>query len=265
MPGFFVASLRNGSGFQQSHSKGVVVGLGSPTKEKGYSITGGSPIVRQELTMKPLRILIADDHSLVRRGVRTLLESRPGWHVCGEAANGKEAIEQAKRLKPDAIVMDISMPELNGLEATRYIRGTLPECEVVVLSMHESEEMAREVMQAGARAFVLKSDLDRNLLAAIESLTQHKTYLSSSLAEMLIEGYLKSSSRPVNGRPALTARQRTVVRLLALGKTNKEVAAALGISVKTVEAHRTQIMSRLNLQTFSELVRYAVRQGIVEP
>jgi DNA-binding NarL/FixJ family response regulator len=131
--------------------------------------------------------------------------------------------------------------------------------------MHESEEMAREVMQAGARAFVLKSDLDRNLLAAIESLTQHKTYLSSSLAEMLIEGYLKSSSRPVNGRPALTARQRTVVRLLALGKTNKEVAAALGISVKTVEAHRTQIMSRLNLQTFSELVRYAVRQGIVEP
>jgi DNA-binding NarL/FixJ family response regulator len=214
--------------------------------------------------MKPLRILIADDHSLVRRGVRALLESRPGWHVCGEAVNGKEAVEQAKRLKPDTIVMDISMPEMNGLEATRYIRGAMPECEVVVLSMHESEEMAREVMKAGARAFVLKSDLDRNLLAAIESLRQHKTYLSPSLAEMLIEGYLKSSSRPVNGQSPLTARQRTVVRLLALGKTNKEVAAALGISVKTVEAHRTQIMSRLNLQSFSELVRYAVRQGIVD-
>ncbi len=214
--------------------------------------------------MKPLRILIADDHSLVRRGVRALLESRPGWHVCGEAVNGKEAIEQAKRLKPDTIVMDISMPEMNGLEATRYIRGAMPECEVVVLSMHESEEMAREVMKAGARAFVLKSDLDRNLLAAIESLTQHKTFLSSTLTEMLIEGYLKDSSRPTDGRSPLTARQRTVVRLLALGKTNKEVAAALGISVKTVEAHRTQIMSRLNLQSFSELVRYAVRQGIVD-
>ncbi|HLI34072.1 MAG TPA: response regulator transcription factor [Terriglobia bacterium] len=214
--------------------------------------------------MKPLRILIADDHSLVRRGVRALLETHPGWHVCGEAVTGKEAVEQAKRLKPDTIVMDISMPEMNGLEATRYIRGALPECEVVVLSMHESEEMAREVMKAGARAFVLKSDLDRNLLAAIESLTQHKTYLSSSLTEMLIEGYLKDSPRPTVGRLPLTARQRTVVRLLALGKTNKEVAAALGISVKTVEAHRTQIMSRLNLQSFSELVRYAVRQGIVD-
>jgi len=217
--------------------------------------------------MRQVRILVADDHSIVRRGVRVLLETHPGWKVCGEAATGAEAVAQVKRLKPEVAVVDITMPDLNGFEATRQIREAAPRTEVLILTMHESEQTLRGVLDAGARGYVLKSDLDLSLVAAIESLLRHKPFFSSRVSEMVLEGYLKGDVQPRRAATApapLTPRQREIVRLLAEGKTNKEVAAALGISVKTVETHRTNIMRKLQLRAFSDLVRYAVRHKLVE-
>jgi len=217
--------------------------------------------------MRQVRILVADDHSIVRRGVRVLLETHPGWKVCGEAATGAEAVAQVKRLKPDVAVVDITMPDLNGFEATRQICKAAPRTEVLILTMHESEQTLRGVLDAGARGYVLKSDLDLSLVAAIESLLRHKPFFSSRVSEMVLEGYLKGDVQPrraATGPAPLTTRQREIVRLLAEGKTNKEVAAALGISVKTVETHRTNIMRKLQLRAFSDLVRYAVRHKLVE-
>jgi DNA-binding NarL/FixJ family response regulator len=217
--------------------------------------------------MRQVRILVADDHSIVRRGVRALLETRPGWKVCGEAATGAEAVKQAKKLRPDVVVIDITMPDLNGFEATRQIRAATPQTEVLVLTVHESEQALREVLDAGALGYVSKSDLDLNLSTAIESLLRHKPFLSSRVSEMMLERYLKSDvpPKPVGAGPTiLTPRQREIVRLLAEGKTNKEVALALGISVKTAETHRNNIMRKLHLRSFSHLVRYAVRHNLVE-
>jgi DNA-binding NarL/FixJ family response regulator len=219
--------------------------------------------------MASIRILVADDHSVVRRGVRALLDDKPTFIVCGEAASGAETILKAKRLKPDVIVMDISMPEVDGLEATRQLHKELPETAVLVLTMHESEEVVREVMNSGARGYVLKSDLDRNLLMAVEALAEGRPFFSAKVSEIVLNGYLKNStmwSKTARGGAARpTPRQREVVRLLAEGKTNKEVAAALGISVKTAETHRNQIMRKLELRSFSDLVRYAVREKLVPP
>jgi DNA-binding NarL/FixJ family response regulator len=217
--------------------------------------------------MRQVRILVADDHSIVRRGVRALLETRPGWKVCGEAATGAEAVKQAKKLRPDVVVIDITMPDLNGFEATRQIRAATPQTEVLVLTVHESEQALREVLDAGALGYVSKSDLDLNLSTAIESLLRHKPFLSSRVSEMMLERYLKRDvpPKPVGAGPTiLTPRQREIVRLLAEGKTNKEVALALGISVKTAETHRNNIMRKLHLRSFSHLVRYAVRHNLVE-
>jgi DNA-binding NarL/FixJ family response regulator len=219
--------------------------------------------------MRQVRILVADDHSIVRRGVRALLETRPGWKVCGEAATGTEAVRQAKKLRPDVVVIDITMPDLNGFEATRQIRAAAPQTEVLVLTVHESEQALREVLDAGALGYVSKSDLDLNLSTAIESLLRHKPFLSSRVSEMMLERYLKRDV-PVPSMPAgtglatLTPRQREIVRLLAEGKTNKEVALMLGISVKTAETHRNNIMRKLQLRSFSHLVRYAIRHNLVE-
>lgn len=215
--------------------------------------------------MRQVRILVADDHSIVRRGLRALLETHSGWKVCGEAATGAEAARQVKRLKPDVAIVDITMPDSNGFEATRQIRKAAPQTEVLILTMHESEQTLREVLDAGARGYVLKSDLDLSLVAAVESLLRHEPFFSSRVSEMVLEGYLKGSTQPgVNRQTPLTPRQREVVRLLAEGKTNKEVAVSLGISVKTAETHRTLVMRKLRLRSFSDLVRYAVRQKLVE-
>jgi DNA-binding NarL/FixJ family response regulator len=217
--------------------------------------------------MRRVRILVADDHSILRRGVRALLETHPGWKVCGEAATGAEAVRQAKKLRPDVAVVDITMPDLSGFEATRQIRAAVPQTEVLVLTAHESEQALREVLNAGALGYVSKSDLDLNLLAAIESLLRHKPFFSSRVSEMMLERYLKGdvpSKSAGTGPATLTPRQREVVRLLAEGKTNKEVALALGISVKTAETHRNNIMRKLQLRSFSHLVRYAVRHNLVE-
>jgi DNA-binding NarL/FixJ family response regulator len=216
--------------------------------------------------VKPLRILIADDHEIVRRGLRALLETRPDWEVVGEAVTGRQAVEEARRLVPDVVIMDITMPEMNGLEATRQVRKEVPEIEVLVLSVHDSEQLVREVLEAGARGYVLKSDAGRDLVAAVESMCQHKPFFTAKVSEMMLEGFLRGGPAEAQKLPpALTAREREIVQLLAEGKSNKEAADVLGISVKTVETHRSHVMAKLNLHSMSDLVRYAVRNRFSEP
>lgn len=214
---------------------------------------------------KSLRILIADDHDLIRRGIRDLLRERRDWEVCGEAANGREAIEKARRLKPDVVILDANMPEVTGTEATREIIKNLPDAEVLVLTMDESPQLMRELLQAGARGYIFKSDVDRDLVMAIGSLAKHFPHFTSKVAQMMLDDYQKGKSVLQQKRSApLTARQAEVARLLAQGKTNKEVAAALGISVKTAETHRAIIMRRMGFHSFSDLVRYAISSHMID-
>jgi DNA-binding NarL/FixJ family response regulator len=217
--------------------------------------------------MTPLRILIVDDHAVVRRGVRALLESQPGWEISGEATTGREAVDLARRQQPDIVVMDLSLPELNGLDATRQILKDSPRSEILVLTMHHSEELARNVLQAGARGYVLKSDADQSLIAAVESLRQHKPFLTSTVTEFVLDDYRRRAETEDDGmaHTAVTARERELIQLLAEGASNKEAAATLGISVKTIEAHRANIMRKLHLRSISDLVRYAIRNKIVLP
>jgi DNA-binding NarL/FixJ family response regulator len=214
-----------------------------------------------------LRILIVDDHAVVRRGVRSLLESQAGWEISGEATTGREAVDLAKRLQPDVVVMDLSLPDLNGLDATRQILKESPRSEIVVLTMHHSEELARTVLQAGARGYVLKSDADQSLIAAVESLRQHKPFLTSTVTEFMLDNYLRRPDMDDAGaaHAAVTAREREIIQLLAEGQSNKTAASTLGVSVKTIEAHRANIMRKLHLRSLSDLVRYAIRNKIVQP
>lgn len=220
--------------------------------------------------MSALRLLIADDHEIVRHGLRVLLESQPGWVVVDEAAHGREAVEKASKLQPDVVVLDISMPELNGLEATRHILRAIPGAEVLILTVHESDQLVREVLEAGARGYVLKSDAGRDLIAAVQALSQHNPFFTSKVAEVLLAGYLQSGT-PAEAqegnkpRRVLSAREREVVQLLAEGKSNKDVARALHLSVKTVETHRAKIMRKLHLHSIGDLIRYAIRHHIVAP
>jgi DNA-binding NarL/FixJ family response regulator len=214
-----------------------------------------------------LRILVVDDHAVVRRGVRSLLESHEGWEVCGEATTGRDAVAQNLRLRPDVVVMDLSLPELNGLDATRQILKDSPRTEILVLTMHHSEELARDVLQAGARGYVLKSDADESLIAAVESLRQHKPFLASRVTEFVLDDYLRRADTRDDGvaHDTVTAREREIIQLVAEGKSSKEAASALGISVKTIEAHRANIMRKLRLHSVSDLVRYAIRNKIAQP
>jgi len=213
--------------------------------------------------MKGARILLADDHEVVRQGLRRLLETQPGWEVCGEAASGREAVELAKRTKPDVAVLDLSMPGLNGTEAARQILKEQPRTEVLILTMHSSEPMVRAALEAGARGFVLKSDAGRDLVSCVHALIAHKPFLSPGVSGIVMDRYLESVEEEAP-RSSLTPREREVVKLLAEGKSNKEVAAVLEISVKTAEAHRANLMHKLNLSSLSDLVHYAIRNGIVE-
>jgi len=212
------------------------------------------------------RILIADDHEVVRKGLVALLQQQPDWQVCGEAADGREAVEKAQQLKPDVVILDIGMPSLNGLEATRQILKTNPGARILILTLHDSDQVVRDVLNAGARGFLLKSDAARDLVAAVEALRRDKTYFTSKVASMVLEGYLKGSTGPVPAtinRNRLTPREREIVQLLAEGKSTKEVAVALGLSVKTAETHRSNIMRKLQLHSVSDLVLYAVRNNII--
>jgi DNA-binding NarL/FixJ family response regulator len=214
----------------------------------------------------PVRILVADDHHVVRTGLRSLLESHTGWQVCAEAANGREAVEQACKLRPDVAVLDIAMPQMNGVEATRQIRKFCPETEILVLTMHDSELLVREVLEAGALGYILKDDADLNLIAAVEALSRHQPFLSSRVSEVAAQadvqpGTAKSGDRSPRSR--LTPREREILQLLAEGKSNKEIAGFLGISVKTAETHRANIMLKMDFHSITELVRYAVRNNII--
>lgn len=213
-----------------------------------------------------MRILIADDHDVVRAGLRQLLLERKGWEICGEASTGRQAVNLALESKPDVVVMDISMPELNGLEASRQIRKGLPKTEIVILSLHLTDQLAYEIIDAGIRGYVLKSDANRDLVSAVESLGMHRPFFTAKVSEMMMDGLRGDKPREVrsDARGRLTGRQREIVQLLAEGKTSKEVAVALNISVKTAETHRANIMRRLELHSVSELVRYAVKNQIIE-
>jgi DNA-binding NarL/FixJ family response regulator len=204
----------------------------------------------------------------VRQGLRVLLEKEAAWKVCGEAANGRDAVAGVLEMKPDVVVMDLGMPELNGLEATRQILGHLPKTAVLILSAQESEEVVRDVLSAGARGFVLKTDAARDLVVAVDGLRQGRPFFSARVGDLVLRGYLKGGTAPEDAATpgmTLTSREREVLQLLAEGQSNKEVAASLGIGVKTAEAHRANLMRKLGVRSISELVRYAIRNRIVEP
>lgn len=218
--------------------------------------------------MSNLRILVVDDHDVVRAGVRSLLESQPECEICGEAINGRQAVTLAQQLRPDVVVMDITMPELNGLEATRQILKDVPNVRVLILSVHESEELVREILDTGAHGFILKSDAGRELTAALHAFRKQETFFTSAVAQIALHAYMNKqpaghAQPPLGG--ALTPREREVLQLLAEGKSNKEVASLLNISVLTVETHRAHIMHKLGAHSVAELVHYAVRHKIITP
>ncbi len=216
--------------------------------------------------MNPLRILIADDHEVVRDGLRAIIEHETGWEVCGTALTGREAVDRAKELKPDIAVLDMTMPEISGLEAVRQIKRALPQTEVLIFSAHRSEEVIAQVFDAGAKSYICKADAGRHLVAAIHSLAEHKPFFTPEVSQILFAKFLAADNGRKNGaaEQKLTNREREIVRLLADGRSNKETASLLGISVRTSETHRASLMRKLGLDSLASLVRYAVRNHIIE-
>lgn len=214
--------------------------------------------------MEKLRILLADDHEVVRHGVRMLIEKEAGWEVCGEAVDGRKAVALAEKLAPDVVVLDLGMPALNGLDAARQIKRAQPKTEVLIFTGEASEQLIHDVFAAGARSYILKSDIGGHLVAAIRALSQHKHYFTSRISEVVFARYLDDSAGAGKEKAeGLTPREREIVQLLSEGKSNKEAAALLGISAKTVETHRAATMRKLRLDSFAELVRYAIRNKII--
>jgi DNA-binding NarL/FixJ family response regulator len=216
--------------------------------------------------MTAIRILIADDHEVVRQGVRTILEGQAGWVVCGEARTGRDAVTKAVDLQPDIVVLDISMPELNGLEATRQIRRVVP-AKILILTVHDSDQVVTEVLDAGAHGYVLKADAGRTLVEAIRALLERQEFLTERVhvAAARRAGPQRAAGGRRGAERTLTPREREVLQLLTEGKTNKEIGVALGVTTKTAETHRAHILTKLNLHSMSELVRYAIRNRIIEP
>ena len=208
-----------------------------------------------------LRVLVADDHEVVRAGISSLLQSHAGWSVCGEASDGREAVEMAARLKPDVVILDIAMPNLNGLDAARQILRHNIDQKILILTMTDSDQVIREGLSVGARGLVLKSDAAKDLATAVQSLERHGTFFTSRVAKIL-DGYFSRASEATP--PALTNREREVLQLIAEGKSTKQVAVALGLSVKTAETHRSNLMRKLDIHSVSELVLYAVRNKVVQ-
>ena len=215
-----------------------------------------------------LRILLADDHEIVRRGLCSLLQKHEGWEVCGEASDGREAVEMAKRLKPDVVILDIGMPHLNGLEATRQLLQHDPQFKVIVLTITDSDQVIREALDAGARGFVLKSDAARDLVSAVEALQSKRMFFTPRVNDLVLAGFLEKghtvSRNEAPVLPVLTAREREVTQLLAEGKSSKEVATLLNLSTKTVETHRSNIMRKLDLHSIRDLVVYAIKNNIIQ-
>ena len=209
-----------------------------------------------------------DDHLVVRRGVAGVIgDARPEWEVCGEASTGREAVAAAARLKPDVVVMDISMPDMNGLEATREILKNNPGTEVLILSVHESDQIVHDVLAAGARGYILKQDAGTELIAALEAVRLHRVFFTARVSEVVLSGYLgraAAGTPPAAPFSRLSPRELQIVQLVAESKSNKEVSNILHLSVKTVESHRAHIMEKLGIHSVTELVRYAIRNNIVE-
>jgi two-component system, NarL family, response regulator NreC len=216
--------------------------------------------------VKSIRIVLADDHKVVRQGTRALLSAIPEWEIVGEADNGRDAVSLTVELKPDIVILDIAMPELNGLDATRQIKKKLPETEVLIFTGQETEELVHDVFDSGARSYIMKTDAADHLIEAVKALSEHKHFFTSRISEIVfarcIQGKKVLEGTPEKSR--ITDREREIVQLLAEGKSSKEIATILGISVRTVETHRAAIMKKLGLKSFSELIRYAVRNKIIE-
>jgi DNA-binding NarL/FixJ family response regulator len=211
---------------------------------------------------------LADDHDVVRRGLKAVLQDRSDWEVCGEAVSGREAVELARQMQPDVAIVDLMMPDLNGLETTRQIRKVSERTQVLIYTMHHNETLVHDVLDAGARGYLLKSDAERHIVAAIETLLRHQPYFSAQISETMLEGFLRSGRTSASEEgisPRLTPREREIIQLLAEGHRNKKIAQQLGISVKTVETHRTTLMRKIDVRSIVELVRYAVRNHLTEP
>jgi DNA-binding NarL/FixJ family response regulator len=210
---------------------------------------------------KKIRILLADDHAVVRQGFRLILAAQTDMEIVGEAGDGRQAVELAERLHPDVVVMDVAMPNLNGIEATRRLAESMPHTRVLALSMHKDAVYVREILRAGARGYLLKDSIDSDLLAAVRAVARGEAYLSPAISDSVLTDYRRHVSDPLD---LLTSREREVLQMIAEGKTNKDIAALLNLSVYTVDAHRGRIMEKLNLHSTSELVRFAMRSGIIE-
>ena len=219
------------------------------------------------MAMDKTRIVLADDHAILREGIRALLEDQPDMAVVGEAADGRRAVELAREQAPDLVVMDIGMPLLNGLEATRQIKREYPQVSVLVLTMHDNEEYVSQILAAGASGYVLKRAASSELVSAIRAVAAGQSYLSPAVTKLLIEGYIgrqPAASAVVDPFDTLTAREREVLQLVAEGHTNSQIAKLLNISVKTVKAHRSYLMQKLGLHDRGELIKVAIQRGIIE-
>jgi two-component system response regulator NreC len=213
---------------------------------------------------KPLRVILADDHPIVRESLRRIIEYQ-GWQICAETDNGREAVRLAEELKPDVVVMDLQMPELNGLDATRQIKKRLPECEILIFTGSDAREMVHKIFESGARSYLPKTEAGQHLVAALQALARHKAYFTPEVAEIVFERFTGTGPKARDrGDSSITPREREVIQLLAEGSSNKEVGEKLGINLRTVESHRAAIMQKLNLNSFADLVRYAIRSGIIE-
>lgn len=208
-----------------------------------------------------IRILLADDHAVVRQGFRLILSAQADLEVIGEAANGREAVELSLALQPDLVIMDVSMPELNGIEATRRLLEVAPRCRVLALSMHKDSVYVREILRAGASGYLLKEAIDHDLLTAVRAVARGQGYLSPEVSDAVLSDYRKHVTDPID---LLTSREREVLQMIAEGKTNKDIAVTLNLSTYTVESHRSRIMEKLNLHSAGELVRFAFRNGLID-
>jgi two-component system, NarL family, response regulator NreC len=208
-----------------------------------------------------IRVLLADDHAMVRKGFRLILENESDMEIVGEAGNGREAVEQTEKLHPDVVVMDVAMPELNGIEATRRVSSSSPRTRVLALSMHKDSVYVREILRAGARGYLLKDSIDSDLVSAVRAVARGDGYLSPAVSDAVLSDYRRHVTDPLD---LLTSREREVLQMIAEGKTNKEIASSLNLSVYTVDAHRGKIMEKLNLHSTGELVRFAVRNGLID-
>lgn len=210
------------------------------------------------------RILLVDDHEVLRVGLHALIASQPGWEVCGEAGNGRDAVQLAAALRPDVVVTDLGLPELHGIETIRQIKRQDPSVEILVFTVSHSEQTVRQALLAGARGYVPKSEAKHHLLIAIASLAQHRPYFGGAAAAAVLDGFLRADAGGESG-DLLTSREREIVQLLAEGKGNRAIAETLAISIKTVDGHRTAVMRKLGAHSVTDVVRYAIRNGLAEP